>query len=170
MSICLTIFPLGGGHGVSLHIQIISFQIWIELHGWKLYDNIISSLLHILRMSFIVHYQKLKEFWIKKYVAKIFLIFQAFFINLWSRGKHSWLWILRSRVQISVTPFLFHRENCWCHRDSNMGLQSPKSAMLALRPRKQIFPGKKILYVNLHGRRRNDHLPWEISWKITHGE
>ena len=43
----LTLFPLGGGHGVSLHIQIISFQIWIELHGWKLYDNIISSLLHI---------------------------------------------------------------------------------------------------------------------------
>ena len=29
----LTLFPLGGGHGVSLHIQIISFQIWIELHG-----------------------------------------------------------------------------------------------------------------------------------------
>ena len=43
----LTLFPLGRGHGVSLHIQIISFQIWIELHGWKLYDNIISGLLHI---------------------------------------------------------------------------------------------------------------------------
>ena len=43
----LTLFPLGGGHGVSLHIQIISFQIWIELHGSKLYDNMISSLLHI---------------------------------------------------------------------------------------------------------------------------
>ena len=43
----LTLFPLGGGHGVSLHIQIIIFQIWIELHGWILYDNIISSLLQI---------------------------------------------------------------------------------------------------------------------------
>ena len=31
--IALTLFPLGGGHGVSLQIQIISFQIWIELHG-----------------------------------------------------------------------------------------------------------------------------------------
>ena len=29
----LTLFPLEGVHGVSLHIQIISFQIWIELHG-----------------------------------------------------------------------------------------------------------------------------------------
>ena len=43
----LTLFPLGGGHGVSLHIQFITFQIWIELHSWKLYDNIISSVLHI---------------------------------------------------------------------------------------------------------------------------
>ena len=42
---------------------------------------------HLKRMSFIVHYQKFKEFWIWKYVAKIFLIFQAFFINLWSRAS-----------------------------------------------------------------------------------
>ena len=34
---------------------------------------------HLRRMSFIVHYQKFKEFWIWKYVAEIFLIFQAFF-------------------------------------------------------------------------------------------
>ena len=26
------LFPLTGGHGLSLYIQIISFQIWIELH------------------------------------------------------------------------------------------------------------------------------------------
>ena len=60
---------------------------------------------HLRRMSFIVHYQKLKEFWIWKHVAKIFLIFQAFFINLWSRDKHSWLWNQGSWVQI--TTFLF---------------------------------------------------------------
>ena len=97
------------------------------------------------RISFIFHYQIVGKFWIWKCSAKNFLIFHAFFINLWSRGKHSWLWILWSRVQISVTPFLFHRENCWCHRDSNKGPSNPKSAMLALRPRRQIFPGKKIL-------------------------
>ena len=73
------------------------------------------------RISFIFHYQIVGKFWIWKCSAKNFLIFHAFFINLWSRGKHSWLWILWSRVQISVTPFLFHRENCWCHRDSNTG-------------------------------------------------
>ena len=58
LSMYLTLFPLGGGHGVSLHIQIISFQIWIELHGWKLYDNIISSLLHIW------------EEWVSKFITK----------------------------------------------------------------------------------------------------
>ena len=66
---------------------------------------------HLRRMSFIVHYQKFKEFWIWKYVAKFFLIFQAFFINLWSRGKHSWLWNQGSCVQIPAVPFLFLSEN-----------------------------------------------------------
>ena len=56
--------PLGGGHGVSLHIQIISFQIWIELHGWKLYDNIISSLLHIC------------EEWVSKFITKKLMNFE----------------------------------------------------------------------------------------------
>ena len=74
------------------------------------------------RISFIFHYQIVGKFWIWKCSAKNFLIFHAFFINLWSRGKHSWLWILWSRVQISVIPFLFHRENCWCHQDSTTGL------------------------------------------------
>ena len=87
------------------------------------------------RISFIFHYQIVGKFWIWKCSAKNFLIFHAFFINLWSRGKHSWLWILWSRVQISVTSFLFHRGNCWCHRDSNTWTSDLKSAMLAPRPR-----------------------------------
>ena len=58
----LTLFPLRGGHGVSLHIQIISFQIWIEL--W-VYENIISSLLHIWEewvLQFIIKNLKNFEF------------------------------------------------------------------------------------------------------------
>ena len=43
----LTLFPLEGGHCASLHIQIISFQVRMELDGWKLDNNIISNILHI---------------------------------------------------------------------------------------------------------------------------
>ena len=60
----LTLFPLGRGHGVSLHIQIISFQMWIQLYGWKLYDNMISSLLHIW------------EEWISYFITKNFENFE----------------------------------------------------------------------------------------------
>ena len=63
------------------------------------------------RISFIFHYQKVGKFWIWKCSAKNFLIFNAFFINLWSRGKHSWLWNQRSCVQIPAVPFLFLSEN-----------------------------------------------------------
>ena len=157
--------------GISQPIQTISFQTRIELHGWKLYDNIISSIPHILE-------EKVSNFNIKYWVnfrffsaqPKFFLILHAFFINPWSRGKHSWLWIWGSCVRISATPFLFHRKNCWCHRDSNSRPSDPKAAILALRPRGQIFLGKKILYPILHAGRRNDHPPGEISWKITQGE
>ena len=100
---------------------------------------------HLRRMSFIFHYQKIKEIWIWKYAAKNFLILQAFFINLWSRGKHSWLWIQRSRVRISVTPFLFHRKNCWCYWDSNTehGIQSQLCLPLDHKFMKMLVKSKK---------------------------
>ena len=44
----LTLFPMGGGRGVSQSIQTISFQTRIELHGRKLDDNMVSSIPHIL--------------------------------------------------------------------------------------------------------------------------
>ena len=56
------------------------------------------------RISFIIHYQIVGKFWIWKCSVKTFLIFHAFFINLWSRGKHSWLWIWKPRVRFPVTP------------------------------------------------------------------
>ena len=40
--------------------------------------------------------QKTSKIWILKTLVRIFTHFQAFFINPWSRGKHSWLWIGRS--------------------------------------------------------------------------
>ena len=98
---------------------------------------------HLRRMSFIVHYQKFKEFWIWKYVTKFFLIFQAFFTNLWSRGKHSWLWNQGSCVQIPAVPFLFLNENVGYYRESNPGPSNPKSAMLTLRPLRLKFWCKK---------------------------
>ena len=44
----LTLFPMGGGRGISQSIQTISFQTRIELHGRKLDDNMVSSIPHIL--------------------------------------------------------------------------------------------------------------------------
>ena len=87
---------------------------------------------HLRRMSFIVHYQKFKEFWIWKYVTKIFLIFQAFFTNLWSRGKHSWLWNQGSCVQILAVPFLFPSENVSCTEIRTRGLQIQSQLSLPL--------------------------------------
>ena len=106
---------------------------------------------HLRRMSFIVHYQKFKEFWIWKHVAKFFLIFQSFFINLWSRGNHSWLWNQRSCVQIPAVPFLFLNENVGFYRESNPGPSNPKSAMLTLRPRRLKFWCKKNFVSNSTG-------------------
>ena len=106
---------------------------------------------HLRRMSFIVHYQKFKEFWIWKYVAKIFLIFQAFFINLWSRGKHSWLWNQGSCVQIPAVPFLFLSENVGFTGNRTRGLRNPKSAMLTFRPPRLKFWCKKISVCNSTG-------------------
>ena len=50
---------MGGGPGVSQPIQTIIFQTRIELHSWKLDDNIISSIPHILEEKvsyFIIKY------------------------------------------------------------------------------------------------------------------
>ena len=44
----LTLFPLGGGQCASLHFQITSFQLGMDLGGWKLDDNVISSIPHVL--------------------------------------------------------------------------------------------------------------------------
>ena len=48
----LILFPMGSGLGVSQPIQTISFQTRIELYGWKLHDNIISTIPHILEKKF----------------------------------------------------------------------------------------------------------------------
>ena len=99
---------------------------------------------HLRRMNFIVHYQKFKEFWIWKYVAKIFLIFQAFFINLWSRGKHSWLWNQGSCVQIPAVPFLFLNENAGWAGIRTRGLQIQSQLCLPLDHQDWSFDAKKF--------------------------
>ena len=104
---------------------------------------------HLRRMSFIVHYQKFKEFWIWKYVANFFLIFQAFFINLWSRGKHSWLWNQRSCVQIPAVPFLFLNENVSVTGNRTRGLRIQSQLCLPLDHGDWSFGAKKILILIL---------------------
>ena len=113
---------------------------------------------HLRRMSFIVYYQKLKEFWIWKYVAKFFLIFQAFFINLWSRGKHSWLWNQRSCVQILAVPFLFLSENVDFTGNRTQDLWIQSQLYLPLDHWDWSFGAKNILYAILQGGRRDDPL------------
>ena len=55
-------------------------------------------------------------------------------LSSWSKGKHSWLWILQAHVGISVSPTIFPMKKKRCDRDLNTGPQNPKSAMLAPRP------------------------------------
>ena len=101
------------------------------------------------RMSFIVHYQKFKEFWIWKYEAKFFLIFQAFFINLWSRGNHSWLWNQGSCVRILAAPFLFFSVNVGFNGIWTWGLQIQSQLCLPLHHWDWSFDPKKISSVTL---------------------
>ena len=120
------------------------------------------------RMSFIVHYQKFKEFWIWKHVAKIFLIFLAFFINLWSRGKHSWLWNQGSCVQIPAVPFLFLNENVDFTGNRTRGLWIQSQLCLPLDHWDWSFGAKNFLYAILQDGRCDDPLLGGISWKITY--
>ena len=48
------------------------------------------------RVIFMIYYEKTFKIWILKNLVRIFSYFQAIFVNPWSRGKHSWLWIGRS--------------------------------------------------------------------------
>ena len=48
------------------------------------------------RVIFMIYYEKTFKIWILKNLVRIFSYFQAIFMNPWSRGKHSWLWIGRS--------------------------------------------------------------------------
>ena len=133
-------------------------------------DNLItiwSYPTHLRRMNFIFHYKIFKEFCIWKDVAKIFLIFQAFFINLWSRGKHSWLWNQRSCVQIPAVPFLFLNENVSVKGKRTWGLWIQSQLCLPLDHWDWSFCAKKILYAILQGGRRNNPLLGGISCKIT---
>ena len=106
---------------------------------------------HLRRMSFIVHYQKFKEFWIWKYVTNFFLIFQAFFTNLWSRGKHSWLWNQRSCVQIPAVPLLFLNENVDVTGIRTQGLQILSQLCLPLDHWDWSFGAKKNFVCNSTG-------------------
>ena len=124
---------------------------------------------HLRKMSFIVHYQKFKEFWIWKYVAKLFLIFQAFFINLWSRGKHSWLWNQGSCVQIPAVPFLFLSENVGFTGNRTRGLRIQSQLCLPLDHWDWNFGVKKFLYAILLGGRRDDPLLGEKVEKYPRG-
>ena len=52
----------------------------------------------------------------------------------WSKGKHSWVWILNLWVQISETPTIFPMKKKICNRDSNTQALNPKWALLVPRP------------------------------------
>ena len=50
-------------------------------------------------------------------------VFRQHFLNIIiCTSIYSSLSLFRSRVEITVTPFLFHKKNCRCFWDSNMGL------------------------------------------------
>ena len=56
------------------------------------------------------------------------------------------------------------------HTISFSWISDSKSAMIALRPRRQIFWNQKNLNTILHGGRHDYHFPWGFHLKITHGE
>ena len=112
------------------------------LKTWWQYDFKYPA--HLRKMSFIFHYQKFEKFWIWKYLAKIFLICQAFFNNLWSRGKHSWLWNQGSCVQIPAVPFLFLSENVGFTGNRTRGLWIQSQLCLPLDHWDWSFGAKKF--------------------------
>ena len=122
---------------------------------------------HLRRMSFIVHYQKFKEFWIWKYVTKIFLIFQAFFTNLWSRGKHSWLWNQGSCVQIPAVPFLFLSENGGFTGNRTRAFESKVSYAYPYTTETEDLMQKKFLIPFCLMSGDENPLWHEIAWKIS---
>ena len=59
------------------------------------------------RVIFMIYYEKTFKIWILKNLDRIFSYFQAIFMNPWSRGKHSWLWIGRSGFESWREHFFF---------------------------------------------------------------
>ena len=59
------------------------------------------------KVYFMIHYEKTSKFWILKNLVRNFWYFQAIFMNPWSRGKHSWLWIGRSGFESRRKLFFF---------------------------------------------------------------
>ena len=59
------------------------------------------------RVIFMIYYEKTFKIWILKNLVRIFSYFQAIFMNPWSRGKHSWLWIGRSGFESRRKLFFF---------------------------------------------------------------
>ena len=113
---------------------------------------------------------RVKKIWIWKYAAKIFLILQAFFINLWSRGNHSWLWNQRSCVQIPAVPFLFPSENVSCTEIRTRGLQIQSQLSLPLHHQDWSFDAKNIINVALLERGDDHPMRCGIVGKIWDGE
>ena len=59
------------------------------------------------KVYFMIHYEKTSKFWILNKLVRNFWYFQAIFMNPWSRGKHSWLWIGRSGFESRRKLFFF---------------------------------------------------------------
>ena len=75
-----------------------------ECHFYRIGDKwlktwwqFVSEPSGILEKVFVmIYYEKTFQIWILKNLVRNFSYFQAIFMNPWSRGKHSWLWIGRS--------------------------------------------------------------------------
>ena len=62
-----------------------------------------------------IQYEKTFQIWILKNLVRNFSYFQAIFMNPWSRGKHSWLWIRRSGFESWSEHLFFSFFSHFCH-------------------------------------------------------
>ena len=60
------------------------------------------------KVSFLIYYEKTSKICILKNLVRNISFFQVIFMNSWSRGNHTWLWIGRSGFESRRKLFFFH--------------------------------------------------------------
>ena len=93
----LTLFHAWGGsdHLLTFYANHCHFNRNEAVTLKTLWQFIFEPSGDLNRVIFMIYYEKTFKIWILKNLVRIFSYFQAIFMNPWSRGKHSWLWIGR---------------------------------------------------------------------------